>query len=410
MKRFKQIKYLVFVVVVLILAWISPFLWGLISDKATYYPFTYYSSVNHKFCSLNFKNDKVTRTDVDGNIYTENQWDSILPLLSYRQLAANGLLPDSLNGVPIALNQIRATNYYYRYSPKNLFSPSIPLYPLFESMSGRVDLELPGDVFRTTKNGVEFLDPKTNKVLVSKSEKYSKALRKKGFVGPEKWTAGTPTIQKAYDQGYFILDQNSNLFHFKRVNNKPFVRKIDLPNGIEPIYMATTEYGDKRSYGFVIDKNSQLYVLSTNNYKFIHIPVQFNYKTNKLVLMANMFYWNFGITSKNGKTYYAIDAKNFNVIDTFKYDKVSNKYSEISKYVFPFKLRFKSYNDGYIKPRFFIGSIYSLLTNLFFVLLFIVIKRIQKTKSSAIAILGVATTGIYGFIAAIILKLNRENS
>lgn len=405
MKQFKHINKVILVIMILGLSWLLPQIWHLITDEATRYPFTYFSSVNHTFCTLEYEKEEFIRKDAHGNTYTEEQWDSILPMFSFRQLATDGLLPDTLNGIELNVKDIRKTNYYFRYKPNELFSPSIPLYPLFESMSGRVDLEMPGDVFRVTKDGVAFINPKTNKINFTKSLRYSKPLLDKGFRGPAKWVAGSPTTRKSYDEGYFILDQNSRLFHFKRVNDKAFVKEIKIPENIDPIFMKTTEYGDKRFYGFVISSDSKLYVISCNKYKFINIPVHFDYKNDNIMLMANLFYWNIGITTDSGKVCYAINTNDFSLVDTLRYHKEPNKMAEASKYFLPFTLKFKSYKSNYIKPQFSAVPVKYILANLFFVILLVPLKPLRKRKPTPLAITITLITGIYGFITTLLLRL-----
>ena len=94
------------------------------------------------------------RRDQSGNNYTQEQTDSILPLFYVRQLMADERFPDSLMGVPVSPRQVQITNFNFRVSAADINAPSVPLYPLLESMSGRVDLKMPDDVFRITPHGI----------------------------------------------------------------------------------------------------------------------------------------------------------------------------------------------------------------------------------------------------------------
>ena len=81
-------------------------------------------------------------------------------------------------------------------------------------MSGRVRLEMPGDLFRL-KDNIEFIDPETNTVKEEKSNLFMKVFIQKGFKFPAKRVAGNPSTRKAYDEGYFIIDSNDKIFHLK---------------------------------------------------------------------------------------------------------------------------------------------------------------------------------------------------
>ena len=121
--------------------------------------------------------------DLQGNKYTTAQFDSLMPFLNYRQLMADGHLPDSICGTAISPPLLRAATVVFRYTPRERKTPDKGLYILFESMPKRVGLEMPDDVFRL-KDGIEFIDVQTNTVNREKSDLFARALEKAGYTFP----------------------------------------------------------------------------------------------------------------------------------------------------------------------------------------------------------------------------------
>ena len=72
------------------------------------------------------------RCDLTGNIYSETVFASILSMFYFRRLMSDERFPDTFN---------------FRNVPTDINTPSIRLYPLLESMFGRVDLKMPGITF-----------------------------------------------------------------------------------------------------------------------------------------------------------------------------------------------------------------------------------------------------------------------
>ncbi len=408
MKQFKTIKYLVFICSILALSYLLPQLWNISTASATRYPFAYYSSVDNSFMYYDYTQKPFKYLSSKGSSYTKDDFDSLLPMYYYRQLAVDGRLPDSLYGMETSPKTIYHNSFFFNYRPNDHDAPTIPLYTLYESFSGKVDLTPPGDFFRLTESGVEFIDPETNELIPDKSLEFSTVLQKLGYLGPAKITAGTPTTRKAYDEGYFIIDQSNKLFHLKMVNGKPFVTKTTLPEGMTVKNIFTTEYPDRRFYGFLIDQENQLYYIAANSYNLVDIPCPtFSYETDNLRIMANMFYWNISVTGNSGNTVYAVTADSMAVVDSISFPKANKALYEFSKYVFPFQLEFLSSNSKFVKPILKCSGLYFIILNILLLGIRITIDRLKKKKLSVFTIITIAITGIYGFITSFIIDLNK---
>ena len=163
-------------------------------------PFSMYSCIIGDFLSMGYEESVgLIRRDQSGNNYTQEQTDSILPLFYVRQLMADERFPDSINGVPVSPRQVQITNFNFRVSASDINSPSVPLYPLMESMSGRVDLKMPDDVFRITPHGIEFIVMESNTIDKEKSQTFTEVLTKKGFSFPARHIAGSYKNRRLQD-------------------------------------------------------------------------------------------------------------------------------------------------------------------------------------------------------------------
>lgn len=210
-----------------------------------------------------------TGTDI---LYSDRQFDSILPFFYYHQLASDGRLPDSLNGIKLTPQKIGLTNFIFRQSASDINKTVPRLYPLLEAMSGRVDLQMPGDVFRLNDR-IEFIDMATNIILEKKSEIFTQAMKKKDFRFPVRCIGGNPTVKKEYDEGYFLTDSDHRLFHLKQLRGRPYFRPIPLPKGIEITHIFVKEYPNRKFYALLTDQENNLWALSNPDYQLYPLPI-----------------------------------------------------------------------------------------------------------------------------------------
>ena len=194
----KTYKIIYYILLTAILAWLLPWLYNLATLKRERTPFALYSEIIEDFAMINVnQNEKDLRyTDRKGNFYTEMQFDSILPMFYYRQLVTDNRLPDTVQGVPITAPKIRRENFIFRSRPADINVHNPKLYPLLESRSKRVDLTMPDDVFRLTKNGIEFIDMESNRVNREKSALFQSVFQQKEVAFPIQTIAGNPTSKR----------------------------------------------------------------------------------------------------------------------------------------------------------------------------------------------------------------------
>ena len=353
MKRFSQI--LLYVTIVLLLVWQLPWCYNFFTSKPEKTPFTLYSFVIDDFAMMGQEGDKgMVRRDLSGNTYTQAQFDSILPMFYVRQLMADERFPDTINGVPVTPRLVQMENFNFRTVPSDINAPRIGLYPLLESMSGRVDLKMPGDVFRITDTGIEFVTIASNTIDHEKSSRFTEAMKKKGFVFPALEISGNPTTRKDYDEGYMLLDANRHLFHLKQVKDRPYVRAVDLPAGLELKHLFITEFKNRKTLAFMTDVNNTLYVLNNKTYDVVKVGIPaFNPEADAMTVMGNMFDWTIRITRPHIELYYAVDANDYSLIKVMELPASELSVAEkVGKYIFPLRLSFTSGTDKYVRARF----------------------------------------------------------
>lgn len=343
MRRFSTI--LLYITIAFLLLWQLPWCYNFFVVKPEKTPFTLYSFVIGDFAMMGQEEGKGTvRRDLAGNIYSEAAFDSILPMFYYRQLMSDERFPDTINGVATTPRIVQTENFNFRSVPSDINAPSIGLYPLLESMSGRVDLKMPDDVFRITSKGIEFIDMGTNSIKAEKSNQFTEAMTKKGFRFPATKIAGNPTVKKEYDEGYLLLDADGQLFQLKQVKERPYVRAIALPEGLTLKHLYLTEFRNKKTLAFMTDENNAFYVLKSRTYDVVKTGVPtFNPETDALTIIGNMFDWTVRVTTPSSDNYYALNADDYSLIK--KLENVS------SVHLIP-GITFTSYTDKYVMPRF----------------------------------------------------------
>lgn len=344
MVRFSKI--FLYVTIAILLLWQLPWCYSFFAAKGVRSPFILYSTLSGDFISTVFSESKggVIRQSQDGTQYTQEETDSLLPFFYMRQLMADERFPDTIHGVALTPREVQSANFTFRSNPMDINVVKIPLYPLLESKSGRVDLVMPDDVFRTTDKGIEFIKCKTNAVDEKKSDIFTETMRKKGFRFPVRYIAGNPTARKEYDEGYLILDNDGKLFHLKQTVGRPYVRHIELPDDVKAKYLFITEFKDRKTLGFLTDENNRFYVINNGTYELIKSGVaDFNPETDALSIFGNLFDWTVCVKKNNGTFYYALNAKDYSLIKSME---LPDNNSNMSG------LHFTSSYDKYVKPRF----------------------------------------------------------
>lgn len=353
--KIATIQYLIIGLGIIVCVWLLPALYRLVAPNTSRTPFVVYSCLDSSFIQFETINKQVQYTDFKGNTFTKHEADSLLPLFAFRQLVAEGRLPDSLFGVALTPKLIQQNTFHFKTSPKQLNKPAVGLYTLLESASGRVDLQFPPDVFRLTDKGIEFIDCETNTVNKAKSLSFSRELEKYGFVFPVQLIWGNGSTRKDYDNGFLLTDSQNRLFQLKMVKGTPWVRAIKTDcctiTGYKQLF--TIEPANRQLVGLVVSDDNQLYAVRADG-TMTHIGIDFyDPQTMQITIIGDMFHWTITEYTATDSRYYAVDARTFEqVARAIIPDPAPSIKERIMRYVLPVRLRFTSWDTQLIAPNF----------------------------------------------------------
>jgi len=397
-------RYVLVIIAVIGLAIALPKLYWITFAKPIRVPFVQYSAVDHDFMILRSTDDGVVRSNTKGKIFTREEYETKLPFVYVRQLLMNQTLPDSLNGVEMDPHQISKYRSSFRLRPDDLYSPQPSLYPLFESQSGRVNLEMPEDYFRINWR-MEFIDAESNTINEEKSRMFSAVLYNRGFKFPATSISGIPTTLKSCDEGYFVIDSEDQLFHVKMIKGEPFVRKVDLPDGQKFKSVQCLDNSDKLFYAYLFSEDNHVYALTQYDYLLERFPID-GVDPDECEIRINGDLLNYNIL---------IQGEGF--VRSYVFDRdlhLENEYSEewpvrndkkegkIAAALFPAQLSMTNSKSNYINLYFTpSNSFYWIIISLLFAITqFVIIrKRKEKLQNQLLDIVIVCITGIFGFLA-----------
>jgi hypothetical protein len=397
--------------IILLLFVTSVGLWGIpeLVRTASYsknqYPFVYYSSVKKKLMFRESKEHKTPFHDDEGTAYTDEEYDKSLPLLNFRQLTVNGEMPDSIDGIAIEPRELRVKTINFRYAPVETHTPEIGLYIMYESLPKKAKLESPGDVFRM-KDRIEFIDDETNTVNREKSELFQSSLLKAGYTFPAQWTYGNMSIRKPYDEGYFSLDAQEQLYHIKMVNGRPFVKNTQLDSEIEPAYFSMLEVADKRFYGFLFDKKGNVYILEEAGGKYNPVQLDIdpvNLDTDELMILGNLMYWTVSVQNPSGKRVYALHSQSLKRVRETFIAAAPNRWDAVAGKIFPFYLTFQKKTSDYVAPQIHLTAWTAVICNVILALLIAFLIPVKSGKQKVFAGIYTLIFGIAGAVALLII-------
>ena len=348
----KNLKYIIILLGIVMLTWLLPALYELVVPRTDRMPFVVYSCLDSSFIKFETVNKQVHYTDFRGQEFNKHEADSLLPLFAFRQLVAEGRLPDSLFGVALTPKLIQQNAFHFKTSPKQLNKPAVGLYTMLESASGQVDLKLPPDVFRLTDDGLEFIDCETNTVNKAKSLSFSRELTKHGFTFPVQLIWGNGTTRKDYDNGFLLTDVNNGLFQLKMVKGTPFVREIATDNTKGWKQVFTVEPANRKLIGLTVSRNDKLFVV-TQGGKTLPVGIDaYDPQSMQISIVGDLFHWTITEYTATDSRYYAVDASTFEqVACEIVPDPERPLAQKIERIILPVRLRFTSWRTQLIAPN-----------------------------------------------------------
>jgi hypothetical protein len=368
----------------------------------------YYSPITDDFVGLHSSEDGVIYADRAGNQMDRRDFEILLPFYNYRDLDAWGVLPDSVKGIPMDHTYLRLSTQNFRFAPFDLNSPMLDLYPLLESKSDYTRLEMPAELFRI-KDRMEFITAATNTINDSLTQLFTRTLQDSGFIFPAREIAGLPSTRKPFDEGYFIIDATHHVFHLKKEQGQPVLRRTPIATDVGIRKMFIAENVRREFYGFLVTWSNQIFLISYDNYHLIPLPLeQYNPNQMRLYFLADPLYRT--MQYQNGDTLYCtVTNPNYQIIDTYKEPMLTRsktKAGQIEKLLFPFVLSTDRSNTTYVHLDFNWNGWRALPGILFMLLLTVVIRRIRREELTGnwLDYIIVGVTGIFGLLGVGLIK------
>ena len=188
------------------------------------------------------------------------------------------------------------------------------------------------------------------------------------------------------------------------VRGRPFVRDTGIDPQIGMVQGLVTEFPGRQYIGYLTDRNSQLYVL-TSDYKMIRMPVgSFDPKTESLMIVGNLFNRTVRISGNDSVRWYGLRADDRTLVTQQEVSFPPSAAQKIAGWLFPFRLSFTSSDDGYAYPRFEGGSPYAFILGVLLAGAWITMRRKRKQRVVLPALV-ILATGMYGFLAFLLLKV-----
>ncbi len=412
MKQIKSVYFLMVILTTLLAMWILPSLVQKMTDSSKNYPFVYYSSILKELCVIDFYESQDNFYDIKGNEYPRASYDSLLPLLNFRQLMMNGTLPDTLEGQEVDPKVIRMKQLIFRFSPKKINAPQYPMGVLLEAMPKRMNLYLPGDYFRMDSE-ITFIDAETNQINEGKSARFTEELKRKGFTFPVKHYWGNPTTRKPYEEGYFCLDSNGELFHLKMVNGRPFVKNTGISKELNIKWFSMQEVSDKRFYGFLFGEKGEVGILESTDeggYRFVKMDIRpFDLEKDELTVLGNMLYWSVKVIDDKGAYSYGLDMKTLKSLSSYHQEKAVTLWDTLSEWLFFCKVSPDSSDNAYVSLYWEGVSWKALALNGILALLFFGLYRKMPLHGKLSIAFYLLLVGLPGLLALVVLPPFEHN-
>lgn len=358
-------KKIVSIIIVLgagVVMWLVPACYSLLRPHTDKFPFVLYSQLDSDFIAFRTIDKQVHYEDFHGQVFTKAQADSLLPLFAYRQLLAEGRMPDSLYGYELTPKLIQRYTFHFKTSPRQLHKPSVGLYTMLESASGSVDLTLPPDVFRLTDDGLEFIDCETNALLPAKSRSFTRELKKKGFCFPVQCIWGNGTTRKDYDNGFLLSDSQEQLYWLRMQHGMPVVFPISSDNTHGWKQLFTMEPASHLMIGLAVTKDNRLYVIRSphkeNIPTSVALPIEsYNPDEMQITIIGDLFHWTVTLYTDHDIRYYALPSDAIYYKDSIPLtlhsyipDPAPTWQQKMVHILMPLRLHFTSYRTQRIFP------------------------------------------------------------
>lgn len=212
----------------------------------------------------------------DGTYVTRVEFERHLPFIFYKNMEIRGLLPLALGGKTFDKKAIKAGRRVMELKSREIAGnrPNTPVWPLLESNPGQARLVFPDDRFHMTPSAMEFINADSNRVAPDLTRAFTTALRDEGFQFPARSVNGKFTVLKPFDEGIFVVDDAFQVFHVKRRDGRPVVKKTPIDPGLKTRYIDLSENRRREFYGLLLDGSGRVHLLSYDDYRLFPLPLE----------------------------------------------------------------------------------------------------------------------------------------
>ena len=393
------------ILAVMAMSYILPAAFDKVVGRKAEEPLLFFSPVLQKFVyQESLGGHRFIYADEDGVHYDRQEFEALLPFLYHRSLKIHDLLPLVIDGQSFELEDIRAGRQAVEIKSRQVKvnRQQIDLYPLFNNDPGVPMIPFPEDMFRITRKGMEFINADYNRIDSELTRGFTEALREKGFVFPAQVISGNPTNLKPFDEGYFIRDYSGQVFHVKRVMNRPEVVRTGLDPGLDILDMIISENQRKEFYGTVFTTQGEIFLISYDDYRLIRIPADsFDPRSMDFKLIINPLYRTAVISSHKGIYGLAMDRDYRALHDFFleRPDREAGFAGRVRDFFLPFEITLTSERLDQAGLGLRTGGTWSAVGVITAVALLLVINRSRSRPTAKMDLLVVILTGFFGLVA-----------
>ena len=336
----KIARYFLILSALAVLSTLIPRLWALVTAKPERTPFTLYSCTVHDFTALDTEGGRDYRfVDRQGNVYG----DEAQPLFYASVLASKGMLPDSLEGRPVSLDEIERNNVFVTSDPADVNKTLPPVYLLMESVPERLELKEPEEALVSRKDGIYVYRMEDNSLLEEKSARLREDLLAEGFRFPARLFSGNPTDRKDHDEGYLVTDAADRLYQIKQIDGALQVKHFPEADSLSLKHLIITEFENYSTLGLLVTGEGRLAFLRQDG-SVVVSEVPFDPCREDFLLIGDLFYYTVKTATQKGERYYALRTGDFSLVDSME-----RPYPQ--HFSLP-GLGFTSHLDSWVKPRF----------------------------------------------------------
>ena len=411
-------RIILFALSSLMLSHYVPYLFWILTDAHTNQPYILYSNVKEQFVFFRHGEDALHLVDEEGNEYSRGEFRTITPMFSYRQLYYDGILPEALNGVKLDIKKIEAERTSVRLKPKDIYSPSINLYIVFDNGTGSLRLDMPEDFLRLNDK-VEFINARTNSLETEKSQLFQNAFDKAGIRFPIKGVFSNPSTLKPYDEGSFIVDAENRVFHLRQVKQKPEIKLLKdagkyskIWDEIAPEYILVAEQGNKELRCAIIDTQHRFWLVVGEDFRPVKVPFK-NFDPTKMEVRLNGSLLHVQVTAQSDDSLESVAFdRDYNVKRTYteSWPTTATMWQgKVSDSIFPWTTNFRNNNTLYTGFYASLGNPFVLVINVLLALVSMLISIKQGLWDSGRKVMSalILFSGIFGFIAYWFIPIQR---